>query len=59
MERVTDTKKGGRRRFWSDEEKRLICLQTRALGVSVAQVARRYEMNANLIHTSQVQQLNA
>lgn len=45
------TKKGGKRRFWSDEEKRSICLQTRAPGVSVAQVARRYAMNANLIHT--------
>ena len=45
------TKKGGKKRFWSDEEKRSICLQTRAPGVSVAQVARRYAMNANLIHT--------
>jgi transposase len=26
-------------------------MQTRAPGVSVAQVARRYAMNANLIHT--------
>ena len=42
---------GSKRRFWSDEEKRSICLQTRAPGVSVAQVARRYAMNANLIHT--------
>ena len=45
------TKKGSKRRFWSDEEKRSICMQTRAPGVSVAQVARRYAMNANLIHT--------
>ncbi len=37
------------RRPWSAEEKRLICLQTLAPGVSVAQVARRYAMNANLI----------
>ena len=44
-------KKGGKRRFWSDEEKRLICMQTRAPNVSVAQVARRYAMNANLIQT--------
>ena len=43
-------KKGGRKRFWSDEEKVSICAQTRAPGVSVAQVARRYAMNANLIH---------
>ena len=38
-----------RYRLWTDEEKRSICLQTRAPGVSVAQVARRYAMNANLI----------
>lgn len=37
------------RRSWSDDEKRSICLQTLAPGVSVAQVARRYAMNANLI----------
>ena len=43
-------KKGSKKRFWSDEEKRSICVQTRASGVSVAQVARRYAMNANLIH---------
>ncbi len=36
-------------RHWADEEKRSICLQARAPGVSVAQVARRYAMNANLI----------
>jgi transposase len=34
---------------WSAEEKRSICLQTLAPGVSVAQVARRYAMNANPI----------
>ncbi|MDY6861155.1 MAG: transposase [Pseudomonadota bacterium] len=44
------TKKGGKKRFWSDDEKRSICLQTKAPGVSVARVARRYAMNANLIH---------
>jgi transposase len=37
------------RRTWSDDEKRSICLQTLVLGVSAAQVARRYAMNANLI----------
>ena len=36
-------------RHWSDEEKRSICCQTRAPEVSVAQVARRYAMNANLV----------
>lgn len=39
----------GRKRFWSDDEKREICLQTCAPGVSVARVARRYSVNANLI----------
>ena len=37
------------RRLWSDEEKRSICQQTTSPDVSVAQVARRYAMNANLI----------
>jgi len=44
-------RKGQRKRFWSDEEKRSICRQARASGVSVAQVARRYAMNSNLIFT--------
>ena len=43
-------KKGQKKRFWSDEEKVSICVQTCAPGVSVAQVARRYAMNTNLIH---------
>ena len=43
-------KKGQKKRFWSDEEKVSICAQARSAGVSVAQVARRYAMNANLIH---------
>lgn len=47
---ILGTKKGSKKRFWSDDEKRLICLQARVPGVSVAQVARRYAMNANLIH---------
>jgi transposase len=38
-----------RYRHWDTEEKRLICLQARAPGVSVAQVARRHALNANLI----------
>jgi len=43
-------KTGQRKRLWSDDEKRSICAQTTVPGVSVAQVARRYAMNANLIH---------
>ena len=38
-----------KKRRWPDDEKRSICFQTTAAGVSVAQVARRYAMNANLI----------
>ena len=43
-------KKGQKKRFWSDDEKHTICAQARVAGVSVAQVARWYWMNANLIH---------
>jgi transposase len=39
------------RRVWSAEEKRLICGQARLPGVSVSQVARRYDVNANLVFT--------
>ena len=38
-----------KKRTWSDDEKREICQQTAVPGVSVAQVARRYAVNANLI----------
>lgn len=38
-----------RRRNWDDEEKRMICAQTRVPGVSVSQVARRYDVNANQV----------
>ena len=44
-------KNGQKKRFWSEDEKRSICAQTLVPGVSIAQVARRYSMNANLIHT--------
>ena len=40
----------GKRRFWLAEEKREICQQAGTSGISVAQVARRYAVNANLIH---------
>lgn len=39
-----------KRRTWSHDEKREICAQAIAPGVSVAQVARRYALNANMIH---------
>ena len=38
-----------KRRKWSDDEKRMICAQTVVPGVWVAQVARRYDVNANQI----------
>ena len=37
------------KRLWTVEEKRSICVQTTAPDVSVAQVARRHALNANLI----------
>jgi transposase len=38
-----------KRRHWSDAEKRMVCAQTRFAGVSVSQVARRYDVNANQV----------
>ena len=43
------SKKRRLRRLWEDEEKIGIVAQTRVAGVSVSQVARRYDVNANLI----------
>ena len=37
------------RRRWEDGEKIRIIAQTRVPGVSVSQVARRYDVNANLV----------
>ena len=37
------------RRRWEDGEKVRIVAQTRVPGVSVSQVARRYDVNANLV----------
>lgn len=39
-----------KRRSWSEDEKREICQQAVLPGASVAQVARRYSANANMIH---------
>jgi transposase len=38
-----------RRRRWDDDEKRQIVAQTQVPGVSVLRVARRYDVNANLV----------
>ena len=40
-----------KRRYWDDDEKVRIVAQTRVPGVSVSQVARRYDVNANLVFT--------
>ena len=37
------------RRLWEDDEKIRIVAQTKVPGVSVSQVARRYDVNANLV----------
>jgi transposase len=44
-------KRARKRRIWTDDEKRMICRQSRLPGVSVSQVARRYDVNANLVFT--------
>ncbi len=41
---------GRKKRFWTDSDKRGICRQASMPGTSVAQVGRRYAVNANLIH---------
>ena len=50
LKRLMAMNKGHKMRFWSDDQNRLIYTQTTVQGVSVAQVARRFAMNANLIH---------
>lgn len=40
---------GRKKRYWTDEEKREICAQARLPDASVAQVARRYAVNANML----------
>ena len=42
-------KKRRKRRHWDDNEKREIVAQTRVPGVSVSRVARRYDVNVNLV----------
>jgi len=50
VDTVGHSMSGRKKRFWSDDEKREICDQATTPGISVAQVARRYAVNANLIH---------
>jgi transposase len=42
---------GGRRRYWKRDEKRRIVAESLEAGASVAEVARRYGLNANLLFT--------
>ena len=42
-------KRPRKRRFWSDYEKTRIVAQTQVPGVSVSEVARRYDVNANQV----------
>jgi transposase len=41
----------GRRRYWKKDEKRRIVTESFSDGASVANVARRYGLNANLLFT--------
>jgi len=41
----------GRRRYWTKDEKRRIVAESLGEGASVAEVARRYGLNANLLFT--------
>jgi transposase len=42
---------GGRRRYWKRDEKRRIVAESHEAGASVAKVAGRYGLNANLLFT--------
>lgn len=42
---------GRRRRFWSEDEKRHIVAESFEQGASIAEVARRHDLNANLLFT--------
>jgi transposase len=47
---ASDTTRRGRR-LWSDDEKRRIVAETFAPGASVSIVARRHDLNANMLFT--------
>ena len=48
---ASGVKDGRRRRSWSDGEKRRIVAESLDEGASIAEVARRYDLNANLLFT--------
>lgn len=39
-----------KRRYWSLEEKQVIVSQSTVPGVSISQISRRYDVNANMIY---------
>jgi transposase len=45
------SRNGRRRRLWSEEEKRRIVAETLEPGASVSVVARRHDLNANMLFT--------
>ena len=47
------------RRRWEDGEKIRIVAQKRVPGISVSQVARRYDVNANLAAALRLHRINA
>jgi transposase len=44
-------KRARKRHIWADDEKRMICRQAQLPRVSVSEVARRHDVNANLVLT--------
>src|SRR5882724_5205683 len=48
---ASDSARRRRRRLWLDDEKRQIVAETLAPGASVSIVARRHDLNANMLFT--------
>ena len=48
---VRMARRARKRRIWADDGKRMICRQARLPAISVSQVARRCDVNANLVFT--------
>lgn len=49
--RPSEGSRSGRRRRWTDEEKKRIVAESEAPGASVSIVARRHDLNANMLFT--------
>jgi transposase len=49
--RPSEVLRRGRRRRWTEEEKRRIVAESEAPGSSVSMVARRHDLNANMLFT--------